>query len=174
MSAADLFWIGIGLELVGLALVGASDYVPLARTIGHVVGRSLKRSAVSAWWRVARLFGRRRTIYASVSPGGVTISGGHITGIVSPGENATLEQKVEFLLRRSVEWQEALQDIERRLGELPAAWRSDIATARTELEARFERRLTETQERYLLARRIGLVCLLAGVGCVAASNVFSA
>lgn len=173
MEASTLFWVGIGLELVGLALVGASDYVPLARDVGRAIRRPVESLAVSAWWRVARRFGRRRTITARVSPGGAIALGGNVTGIVSPGKSATLEEKVEFLLRRSEEWQRAFADLERRLGELPDRWRADVAIVRSELEERIERRLTETQERYLAARRVGLICLLAGVACVAASNVLA-
>jgi hypothetical protein len=167
VNACVLFWLGIGLELLGLALVAASDYVPLTRDLG----RAGRRLASSAWWRPARVFGHRRTVYGKVELGGAIASGGHVTGVVKPGETASLEERVEFLLRQSVRTQEELAAIEHRVADLPAGWRRDIESAREDLERRIERRLTETQERYLLARRIGLVCLLAGVALVAASNL---
>ena len=173
MDAADLFWIGIGLELVGLALVGASDYVPVTLDTARAIGRSVKRLAVSAWWRTARLFGHRRTVYGKVTPGGGNAGGIGPRGYVSAREGSTLEERVEFLEGRSIKTQLQFAEFEHRLGQLPAAWRAEIGTARAELEQRIERRLTETQERYLLARRVGLVSLLAGVACVAASNVLA-
>lgn len=48
--------------------------------------------------------------------------------------------------------------------------RREFEKARRELSERIERRLSETQERYLLARRLGLLCIFVGTTLVVATS----
>lgn len=165
VSPSLLFWSGVGFEVAGLALVGASDYVPLARDLWH----GARRRTFSSWLR--RRLGLRQDVVVRAEAGASTAFGGHARGVVSPSDDATLEEKVAFLLRQLEQTDEQLDNLAGTVADLPASWRRDIAALRGELEQRIERRLNETQERYLTLRRIGLVCLLVGVALVSASNL---
>lgn len=165
--ARALFWTGVALELLGLALVAASDYAPLVREAASAARRRLG----PVWLRTLRLLGRRRSRIVHVGAAEAIATGGSVSVHMAPSENATLADKVAFLLRQHDRTESRLDELEARARRHPDQWRAELATARGELEERIERRLTETQERYLFARRVGLVCLLAGVTLVSASTL---
>jgi hypothetical protein len=166
-AAGTLFTLGFLLEIIGRLLVTTSDWWPPA---SELVAATRKR--LTRWWlRILRFFGHRRSVTHTAGVGGAIASGGRVSTVVSKGESATLEEKVSFLLQEATRTQERLNKLEALVADQPAAWRRDITEARRDLEHRIEARLTETQDRYLGARRAGLACLLLGIALLAASAV---
>lgn len=115
---------------------------------------------------------RHRSVTAHVSAASAFSAGGHVSTPVEPGASATLEETVAHLVRESKRAQGRLNNLEHNVRELPEAWQRDVAAAGEAIEELVERRLTETQERYLRARQLGLVCLIGGLVLASLSNAF--
>jgi hypothetical protein len=115
-------------EGIGLLLVAAPEVVTALRRFG---------AWVAAMWRkflpylakvehlARRLFRRPRHVVVHAGAASVVASGGNVTARVLPGEDKTLEEKVEYLLRRDQDMQARADSIELRMGGLASAWRRD-------------------------------------------------
>jgi hypothetical protein len=118
---------------------------------------------VSASWRavtrvLARLGLRRSHVYADAVTGTATFSGS-AEAYVSVGDDASLDEKVAFLMRQDREHQLAFQRLEQRLtDDLGAAVKDLRASFQTELTDRIHRLETKNINR----RRAGVALVVLG------------
>ncbi len=169
-----LFSCAGSLEFWGVLLVASPELVPYLRRLATGLGalwhrtKALARRATD-WVRVK--IGRPRTqvVYVEGIDSGAMSGSGRLS--VGVREGATMEEKVDFLLRRDQETQERLADLQERLGALPERWRGDMeATAGT---LRHEQRegLDALRDEHLTARVGGVVFLVVGLILATWSNL---
>ena len=106
-SAAVLLIFGASMELAGIVLVGSPDLFPQAQRVSEW----LRLRAGRVYERVRRLLGRpvHRTVTGSSA---VAIAGGmSARGSVSVASDASMEDKVAFLLRRDEQTQARVDDL---------------------------------------------------------------
>jgi hypothetical protein len=114
---------GASFEFTGIVLVAAPELFPRLFEIRRSVQARLER-----WrrWVLLRLGRQRsRTVYAKA--GGVTGGGSMSTrGYPSPGEAASLEERLDFLLEQAGKARERLDKLDDRVADLPRQWQEDI------------------------------------------------
>lgn len=161
-------------EVFGLLLVAAPELVPILQGIASaVLGgwrriRDLMRRAERA---LRRLVHRPRAHVVSAGAGIATAGGLGASGRVSPRRDATLEEKVEFLLRRDENVQDRLEEVNRSLESMPRRWRSDITETSETLRDEHTRALEQLRDRHLKARLMGVALLVVGIGLATAGNL---
>jgi len=94
---------------------------------------------------------------------------GQLSGIVSTSSEGTLEQKVEYLLRRDEDAQRRANELEARLGRLESESPRRLAELREAMEEHVARELTAALEAYRPVRVAGTGALVLGLACVTAA-----
>jgi hypothetical protein len=117
--------------------------------------------------RPLRLIGRPLPNVFSAGAGGVSAAGFQATGIVSISEEAPIEQKVEYLLRREQEAQQKADAIE---GRLTAVESRRLAELRRAMEEHVAAAIVEAEGRYRPIRVLGGLALAAGLVCLSVAN----
>ena len=169
-TATALLVLGVTAEIVGVMLVAAPDYVPhLVQLARAVRGRTVPLVRRFAAF-VRRLFRRPRHLTISAEPATLRLTGS-IRGVVSVRDGASIDEKVDYLLRREQHAQEQFDAIDRRISAQPAQWRSELEAMRAEIETTIDSRLTESERRYIRARQIGLLFLIVGLSLTTAANL---
>lgn len=161
-------------ETFGLLLVAAPELVPILQTIGLAVVRGWSRMKVllrQAEGAVRRLLRRPRGQVVSASGALVTAAGFSAKGRVGLKEDATLEEKVEYLLRRDEAVQDRFEETHDSLESMPGRWRADIREASETLRGEHTRALEQMRDRHLKARLLGVALLLVGIGLATAGNL---
>lgn len=159
--------VGAAFEWVGIWLVAAPELSPrLVRAWGRVRPAAMR----VVWWVRRRLGWRGRVSKDLHVRSGIKV-GGHASAVLSKGEGASLEEKVEFLLEQDREAQRRLNKVERAIAEQPEAWRQDIEETRGELEAFVREQVERERDVHIRIRLVGIVFLLAGVPLLAVANV---
>jgi hypothetical protein len=150
-------------------LVASPDLVPQARGLSQWIGRGYRRGMDRVVSLIRRLFRRPKPhVVEAVGAGGVTFSGS-ATGVISVDPQASLTDKVDYLLRRDEEIQRGFDGL-----------RGRIDGVKHQMEAGFERtpemetfvsgELTKAHAAYLPLRIAGVVFLLIGLMLVTAGN----
>jgi hypothetical protein len=98
---------------------------------------------------------------------GVALSGSAVTSI---SEGASLEQKVEFLLRRDQEAQQRKNEHAARLNAIEGETPKRLEDLRSEMELHVAEALAAAHGEYLELRVFGAGLLTLGVFCVTAAN----
>ena len=167
MSATFLV-LGALLELLGIILVASPDLVPWAlrlvrwirprwRQIENRVRRRLGRSARGIAYEDSATVDMKLTISAS--------------GEVDFDPDASLEDKVAFLLRRSVESQRETNALAQRVTAIETDAPNRIAELRAEMEAHVARALATAREDYRIARISGALVLATGLALTTVANL---
>ncbi len=92
------------------------------------------------------------------------------SAVVTSGAQ-TIEEKVEFLLRRDEETQRHLNAIHTQLQGLPARWEKNIATIAKTLRDEQRDAIASLRAEHLQARTAGVILTLFGVGVLTLANV---
>ena len=92
--------------------------------------------------------------------GGVTLSG---SIRVSVGDAASLEQRVDYLLRRDRVVQDRLEELQLSFNALPDRWRADIEKRSRTLQNEYRQALEQQRGELLLERLVGIVMVAFGV-----------
>jgi hypothetical protein len=170
-----LYAFGGSAEFFGLLLVAAPELVPILQSIGATaVGgwRSLRALQREAAARLLRLLGRPPRQHVVVGAGGATARGSVSgSGRVSHSPGATLEGKVDYLLRRDQQVQDALERLHLSLEAMPGRWEAAIGEASETLRAEHSRALVQLRERHLQPRLLGILLLAVGVALATAGNL---
>jgi hypothetical protein len=163
----SLYIVGAIVELCGILLVASPDLVPGAlRFVAWM--RPRLRQVENRVRRLVRARPREVVIHASSNA--VMRFSGHASATVTTSAQ-TLEEKVDFLLRRDVDTQSNMNEIGRRLEKVENSLDREAVAVREHLEARIEDRLSETQRDFRTARFVGVAALAAGLGLSTAGNL---
>jgi hypothetical protein len=163
---SSLYIAGAFIELVGIILVGSPDLFPQARRVSGWIGLGYRRVTNRFW----RLIGRPRSKAVPLGPVGEVSMSGSLSGVKVMTSVGTVEQKVEFLLRRDEEAQHHVNELRERIKVLEGDVESGLETARAEMKDHVARALQTAHEAYLPLRIVGVIALAVGLGLVTAGN----
>jgi hypothetical protein len=158
--------VGALCEMLGIILVATPDLVPGAVRLAHWM---------RVHWRptenqIRRLLGLPlRSIVHTVGMAGTIELAGRISAIKSTGA-ATIEEKVEFLLRRDQEAQRDVNDLRGRVEDLEAETSRKLGELRDELMTRVADARTAAQADYRTARIGGTITLAIGLALTTIGN----
>lgn len=160
-------------EFFGVALVATPELVPIFAAASSAIASLWRR--FKAWLRrvadaVRRRLGRPRAHFISVSPAGSVATAGDLSARVSTSAT-TLEEKVEYLLRRDQDVQARLEGHDRALRDLPARWQADIGDTAATLRQEHAEALDRLRERHLRARLLGVGLLVIGIAVATWGNL---
>jgi hypothetical protein len=159
--------LGAGCEFVGILLVAAPELFPRAVS----VWRSARERAGAMRSKLLRLLGRPRHITMEAEAGGVSVMGSGVEGLISKDRNASLEEKVAYLLDRDKQTQKQLSALNRALAAAKEESRRDLRVAVSELRAFVADRLERERDVHIHVRLYGIVLLLIGVPLLAVANI---
>jgi hypothetical protein len=155
------------MELVGIVLIAAPDLIPGAARLSQWAAKRWRTIEN----RVRRLFGLPpRAIVYEVGAAGEMGTAGSALAIHSISGDQSVEAKVEFLLRRDQEQQEAIGRLGQRITEVAKESESHIADLRDELHRHVSSELAATAEKYRAVRIMGAVALAVGLGLTTSAN----
>jgi hypothetical protein len=163
---ATLYIVGAIFELFGIVLVATPDLVP-----GVI---RLARWTRVHWRLIENRFRRwlglpLHTVVRSGSAVTTAGFGARVSGLVSTGA-ATIEAKVEYLLRREQEAQRAVNALSERVESLEAATSQRFGELRDELMTHVADELAAAQADYRTARIGGAITLALGLALTTAGN----
>jgi hypothetical protein len=168
--ATALLVIGSVFELGGIVALGFPDLLPGALRVSTWLGRQWRRASN----RLRRLVGLKpRAVVHTVGLAGAVSLGGNISGIVSTSNVGSLEDKVEYLLRRDQDAQRRANELDARLDRIEAESTERLAELRGQMETHVARELTAAQEAYRPLRVAGTVALVIGLACVTAATLLA-
>jgi hypothetical protein len=158
-----LYIAGAFLELGGILLVGWPDVLPYAER----VSRRLRSIAERI---VRRTLGRPRAYAIHAEAGSVIMTGASLSGTVSVDPGASLEDRVNYLLRRDKAAQEKMGAFDKRLRtmEEDVPKRFDELCAETQQHVADEIRAAEW--RYRPLRFVGALALGLGLALTTIAN----
>lgn len=157
---------GALIELVGIVVIAAPDFVPGARRAGAWLRVHVRREVD----RLRRLIGRPRRQVIQVA--GITSAEavGRASLVTSVRADATIEEKTEFLLRRDQEAQRDLNQLASRVSAIESESPERLDELRTELQVHFAAQLAASDADYRAARIAGAIALAIGLGLATAAN----
>jgi hypothetical protein len=163
---ATLYVTGAVLELGGILLVAWPDLLPYAGLVSRWLRAAMRRVAD----RPRRLLRRRRDVVVQVGAATATASAGSVSVVVSPNPDATLEERVEYLLRREQEAQAKLNTHDERIRAIEKHVPKRLDELRTETEEHVAGELSAAESRYRPLRFVGALLLAAGLGLTTSGN----
>lgn len=154
------------MELAGIVLVGSPDLFPQAQRFSEW----LRLQAGRVYGRVRRLL--RRPVHRTVTAGAGVSTAAALSAraIVSVAADASLEDKVAFLLRRDEQTQGRLTDLAVSVSALRDETATSLSQQRASMEAHVADSLRAAHEAYLPLRLLGVLLLTLGLGCTTAAN----
>jgi hypothetical protein len=154
-------------EFVGIALVASPDLVPGARGLSRRIAPWLRTFENS----VRRLFRLRgRNVVVTVGAAGSVGLTGSVSAVTSVAEDATLERKVDFLLRRDQEAENQANAQAERIATLERESAKKLAEVREQMETHVSTELAAASAEYRPARIIGALAVAIGLGFATAGN----
>jgi hypothetical protein len=162
MHAWPLYLIGVVAEFSGVVCLGFPDLLPDALRLSRWLGRQGRRAANT----LRRLVGRpqRGDVHVGAAAGAITLTGGSIEAIVSTGAT-TIEEKVEYLLRRDHDAQRHVNALGERVSRLEAESPRALKEAQRGMEEHVASELAAAQDEYRPLRVVGTVLLVVGLVC---------
>ena len=168
--ATSLLVIGSVLELGGIVALGFPDLLPGALRVSTWLGRQWRLASN----RLRRLVGLKpRAVVHTVDMAGAVSLAGHISAVVSTSNVGSLEEKVEYLLRRDQDAQRRVNEHDERLDRIEAESTERLAELRGQMETHIARELGAALEAYRPLRVAGTVALVIGLGCVTAATLLA-
>ncbi len=164
---ATLYLVGAACELAGIGLVAAPDLVPGARRLSQWLERQW-RAAETRLRRVLRMKPREQVIaMAGLNSAHATSSA---SAIVSLDPNASLEEKVEYLLGRDEAAQRSANALNDRMRTLETETRRTAVELRGEVATRIEAETESAQADYRPVRIFGSVAFVVGLALTTWGN----
>jgi hypothetical protein len=161
MNAWPLQVIGAAVEFSGIVCLAFPDLLPDALRLSRWLGRQGRR-----WANVLRrLVGRPpRGVVHSVSMTAEVNVPGSIEAIVSTSAT-TIEEKVEYLLRRDQNAQREANALAGRVSRLEAESPRALGEAQRRMEDHVTSELAAAQDEYRPLRVVGTILLVVGLAC---------
>jgi hypothetical protein len=165
--SVPLFVSGAAFELLGILLIAAPDLVPGALRLSRWT-RTRWRATENRWRRRLGLPLRRSVIRDSGTMTlGMSVSG---SSLVTHDPNASLQGKVDFLLRRDEQTQKAMNRLFARVETLEESSVARLDELRREVEARIEQEMEAAKVDFRTARLGGTVALVIGLSLTTIAN----
>ena len=162
--------LGAALDFIGIMLIASPDLVPGAVRIA-ARARQWERTTENRLRRLVRLKPRPHFVNISATiEGRATLSG---SGITSFRDDADATEKLEYLLRRDRESQEAFNSLARRVETIEAETPARLEQLRDEMQTHVDARLTSRLADLRAARLWGVVALLSGLIIGTIANLLS-
>jgi hypothetical protein len=160
-----LFWIGVAADLLGIFFLAGPDFVPEGERLSRLLRRGENR--------VRRFLGRSpRAFVINAEAGSYITFGLSASGMVGPGPRVTtIDQKVEYLLRRDEAAQRDLNAFGDRVKRLEDESPGQVAKTEQELKEHVARELAAAHEKYRPLRQVGAILLVGGVVCLALATL---
>jgi len=154
-------------ELLGVVLVASPE---IGRVVPGFLAKVKRRWALVV--RVVRgYFAKPQSLVIHVPSAKATASMGTPTITQTPGINATLEERVAYLMTREKESRTRLHLVERELQRLPEEWRRELHGLRTELEELQRELVRRVAEARIRLRLLGLAYVIVGIVLAWLGNV---
>ena len=162
-----LYIAGAVLELLGILLVSAPDLLPYSERASRWL-RTTTRPLVD---RLRRAIGRPRVHVVHVGgAGAIGLGGGSVSVVVSSNPEASLEERVEYLMRREQEAQARLNAHDERLGKVEEQLPKRLEELRAETQEHVSTSITAAEWKYRPVRFIGAIALTVGLALTTAGN----
>lgn len=162
-----LYIAGAAVELAGIILVASPDLVPQAQRASKWLGLQYARAEK----RVRQFIRRpRQSTTVEVGTAGEINLAGSISAVKTTSNVGTLEQKVDFLLRRDQEAQAHVNELRERLRALEGDTEAKLSSTRSEMKQHVANALRAAHEAYLPLRIVGVVALVLGLCLVTTGN----
>lgn len=158
-STIALAIVGAVAQFMGILLVASPDLVPGARWVAH--------RALIIWSKIESLIRRAlslppRTICGQVNLSGELNLSGRLTAI--KGTTATtLEERVEWLLRRDHEAQRDVSDLAGRIAQVEGGVTELLKALRDELKSEIAGKIAAAQADFRAAHVLGTALLVLGL-----------
>ena len=163
---ATLYIAGAVIEFVGIVLVASPDLVPYEQRLSAWLTRQYARAVD----RLRRLLRRPRHVTVHVNAAGAIATAGHVTTKKSIRDDATVEEKVRFLLTRDEEAQRDVQVLDRRIAELQTTIDSKLGALRSTMTAHVAESLDSAHREYLALRLVGVAFVVVGLTLATLGN----
>jgi hypothetical protein len=161
-----LYVTGAVLELGGILLVAWPDLLPYAAR----ASQALRVAAERIGDRLRRLLRRPRHQVVHMGAADAVAIANSISVVVSPNPDATLEERVEYLLRREEEAQAKLNAHDERLRAIEKHVPERLDELRAETQEHVASELSAAESRYRPLRFVGALLLAVGLGLTTAGN----
>jgi hypothetical protein len=167
-GAAVTLILGAISEFAGLVLIAWPDLVPWKRQ----ASTWLRQTYGTAEGIVRRILRRPRqvTVARSIGLASSIEIAGSLRRRRGCSPDASLEEKVHFLLSRDTDAQRFEADVLERLRAIEETTESRLLEASKDLQRRLETRLSETAQEFRPLRVVGLVLLIIGLVATTAVN----
>ena len=162
----SFYVVGAVFELAGIISVASPDLVPGAVRFGAWL-RGHLRLAVD---RIRRFIGGPRHQVIELGVAEAISTAGGVTPMKSMNPEATLEEKVAFMLQRDQEAQGQVNALAKGMSEIEQEGPRRLDALRSQMEAHVERELRATQADFRAARVLGAVALAIGLALTTAAN----
>jgi hypothetical protein len=162
-----LYIAGAAFEFGGVMLAVLPDLVPGARRLSLWVAPRWRRLA-NRLRRMLHLPGR--PIVVQVGPAGEVSLAGSASAIVTVGAGATPDERIEFLLRRDQERQQADAALGHRIDELDRDSQQRVEALSAGMQAHVAAKLSAADAEYRAARVLGAIALGVGLALATAGN----
>jgi hypothetical protein len=163
MHIWPLYVVGVVAEFAGIVCLGFPDLLPGALRLSAWLGCQWHRATN----RLRRLVGLKpRRVVHTVGAAGTVNLAGHISAVVSTSNVGSLEDKVEYLLRRDQDAQRRANELDARLDRLEAESTERLAELRGKMETHVAHELSTALEAYRPLRVAGTIALVIGLVCV--------
>jgi len=158
-----LYVSGALLELGGILLVGWPDVLPYGERASLWLRSTAERI-------VRRALGRPRAYAMHAEAGGVIMTGASISGTVSVDPGASLEDRVNYLLRRDNATQEKVGVLDKRLRTMEENVPKRFDQLRAETERHVAGEISAAEWRYRPLRFVGALALGLGLALTTIAN----
>jgi hypothetical protein len=163
---AALLITGAVLEFVGIILIAFPDLSPYFVQFSRWLRKHIR--ALSD--RVRRLLGCPKDLRIEVHSAGEVNLAGRVSVMKSASGTATLEEKVEFLLKRDQEAQGDFNVLRGRIEDVESESSKRLDESQREIRTSFEGKLTAALQEYRSLRIVGVIALVVGLACATLAN----
>jgi hypothetical protein len=162
----SLYVAGAVLELVGILLVSAPDLLLYSERASQWF-RTTTRPLAD---RLRRVIGRPRVHVVHAGVADEFAIAGSVSAVVSCNPNASLEERVEYLMRREQEAQARLNVHDDRLGAIEEQLPKRLDDLRAETQEHVSTSIIAAEWRYRPVRFIGAIALAVGLALTTAGK----
>jgi len=164
---AVLFAVGASIEFAGIVFLGVPDLIPHADRLSRWL-RPRARRVLNALRRLVRLPPRRTVVNLEGLVHARSIGQASLT--VSVRADATVEEKVAFLLRRDQDSQSSINALTKRVAEIEGRTPRELEQLRAQMETHVAQELARARDEYRPLRIGGTIALAIGLICMSVAN----